>query len=336
MASKNNRSPIAPGSTQRRAYRAASNRRGAASGRRFPDTPPRRNGMPQRDVDLWSRVPKGEGGSRGYWDEMRVRYGAPSGGSAPWAMRFLVAVVIVSVLAVAIAVLYYSNLFPVADVEVAGAEHLTQQEVVASAALPADATMLRIDTGDIEHNLEQSGWVRSASVTRSWPHTLKITITEREVAAVVTITSTENQQDEDWIIDSDGTWLMMLPKADSEEAAAIPEQVYEDADKVLRITNVPYGAQPVAGTKCTDDAVVNALDIVAGLTTSLADSIVQVSATDAVNTTLTLDNGVEIAFGKAEDIRLKERVCLELMEQHPDEIAYINVRVADRPTWRSL
>ena len=44
----------------------------------------------------------------------------------------------------------------------------------------------------------------------------------------------------------------------------------------------------------------------------------------------------DATFGEAEDIRLKERVCLELMEQYPDQIAYINVRVAERPTWRSI
>lgn len=257
-------------------------------------------------------------------------------GFGPWAVRLAVAVTIVAALAVVGAVLYYSNLFPIENVQVEGAEHLTQQEVVQVAAVPSDATMLRCDTGAIERRLEQSGWVRSATVTRIPPDTLQITITEREVAAVVTITSTEDQQDESWIIDADGTWLMELPDQGSEEAASVPTQVYEDAAGVLRITDVPYGSRPAAGAKCTDAAVLNALDIVAGLTTSLADSIVQVSATDAANTTITLENGIEIAFGEAKDIRLKERVCLELMEQHPDEIAYINVRVADRPTWRSI
>ena len=276
-----------------------------------------------------------DGGGRGGRSMPRTRRGG-GGGLGPIIARLLMILIIVAVFGVGGAVLYFSNLFPIENVQVAGAEHLTQEEVAEAAAIPADSTMLRVDTGAIQHRLEQNGWVRSASVTRVLPGTLQITITEREVTAVVTITSTEDQQDEDWIIDADGTWLMELPPADSEEAAQIPARVYEDAANVLRITNVPYGSQPVAGTKCTDDAVLNALDIVSGLTTNLADEIVQVSATDAANTTITLENGIEIAFGEAEDIRLKERVCLELMEQYPDQIAYINVRVAERPTWRSI
>ena len=100
---------------------------------------------------------------------------------------------------------------------------------------------------------------------------------------------------------------------------------------------MPYGTSPETGAFCTDENVNNALDIVAGMTTSLADQVVLVKATDAESTKLTIDNGVEIAFGKAEDIREKERrdAC-EIIEQNPGSVAYINVRVVDRPTWRAL
>ena len=93
---------------------------------------------------------------------------------------------------------------------------------------------------------------------------------------------------------------------------------------------------PEIGEVCTDSNVNNALAIVSGMTTELADSVVRVSATDAESTILTLDNGVEIAFGAAEDIREKERVCLALLEEHEGNIAYINVRTVSSPTWRSL
>ncbi len=131
-------------------------------------------------------------------------------------------------------------------------------------------------------------------------------------------------------------WLMAIPDQDSELGQSISQQIYEDAASVLHITDVPYGTSPETGAFCTDENVNNALDIVAGMTTSLADQVVLVKATDAESTKLTLDNGVEIAFGKAEDIREKERVCLEIMEQNPGSVAYINVRVVDRPTWRAL
>ena len=103
---------------------------------------------------------------------------------------------------------------------------------------------------------------------------------------------------------------------------------------MLHITDVPYGVTPEIGAWCTDENVNNALSIVDGMTTDLAGRVKAVSATDAESTLLTLDNGIEIAFGTADNIRDKERVCLEIMEQHPS-VVYINVRVVDRPTWRA-
>jgi cell division protein FtsQ len=72
------------------------------------------------------------------------------------------------------------------------------------------------------------------------------------------------------------------------------------------------------------------------MTTELADQIKSVSAASSNSTTLTLDNGVEIAFGDSQDIRDKERVCLELLQQYEGKISYINVRVVNKPVWRSM
>ena len=102
------------------------------------------------------------------------------------------------------------------------------------------------------------------------------------------------------------------------------------------ITGVPFGLTPEVGTYCTDGNVNNALEILDGLTGELADQVKAVSATDAQSTLLTLENGIQIAFGTAEDIRDKERICLEIMAKNEGKVAYINVRVPDRPTWRAV
>lgn len=74
----------------------------------------------------------------------------------------------------------------------------------------------------------------------------------------------------------------------------------------------------------------NALAIIDGMSTELADQVKSVSAASSDSTALTLNNGVEIAFGDSSDIRDKERVCLELMREHPGKIAYINVRTVNK------
>ncbi len=72
------------------------------------------------------------------------------------------------------------------------------------------------------------------------------------------------------------------------------------------------------------------------MSTDLAGRVKNVAASDAQSTTLTLDNGIEVAFGNAENIRDKERVILQLMEEYPNKIAYINVRTVSNPIWRTV
>ncbi len=251
-------------------------------------------------------------------------------------LRFFIVVAVVAVLGIGGAVLYYSDLFGVESVSVSGVSHLTASEMTSLAAVPSNTTLLRVDASGIESRLKTNPWVESANVNRQFPHTLELAITERTIQAVVTITSTDGQASENWAIASDGMWLMKIPDQDSDQAKNVSSQVYEDAQSVLHITGVPYGVRPQEGAYCTDASVTNALNIVSGLTTDLANQVCTVSATDSANTILTLDNGVQIAFGTAEDIRSKERICIELMGQYPDSIAYINVRVVERPTWRAL
>ena len=244
-------------------------------------------------------------------------------------------VIFLLLLAGAIA-LYIAPIAKVNNISVKGAEHLTRQEMLALAAVPSDTTLLRVDAAQIEQNCLRDAWIKSVEVNRIFPDTLELVVTEREIAATVAVPTGSSTVTRVWAISSDGIWLMPIPDKESEAAASVSEQVYIDAESVLQIVDVPYGTAPEIGASCTDSNVNNALSIVSGMTTDLAPRVVRVSATDAESTILTLDNGVEIAFGAAENIRDKERVCLALLEEYEGTIAYINVRSVSNPTWRSL
>ena len=246
-----------------------------------------------------------------------------------------VLVIVVIVLVGALA-LYLAPIATIQHISIKGAEHLTEEEMLALAEIPEDTTLLRVDTTQIEQNCLRDAWIKEVAVNRVFPDTLELVVTEREIAATVAVPTESSTVTRVWAIADDKTWLMPIPDKESEAAATVSEQVYLDAESVLQIVDVPYGTSPEIGEVCTDSNVNNALAIVSGMTTELADSVVRVSATDAESTILTLDNGVEIAFGAAEDIREKERVCLALLEEHEGNIAYINVRTVSSPTWRSL
>lgn len=246
-------------------------------------------------------------------------------------------VIIVSVLAALViggAVVYNSSLFTIENVTVTGVEHLTTADMTNMANVPSNTTLLRVDAVGIRERLKQNAWVADADVKRVFPHTLELAVTERAIAATVAVPTEDAKSVKTWAISSDHLWLMPIPDQNSEAGKNTSPKVYEDAASVLAIVDVPYGTKAELGTYCTDDTVNNALDIVSSMTTELAGRVTKVSANGAEETKLVLDNGVEIAFGKAEHIRDKERVCLKIMEEHPD-VVYINVRVVDRPTWRA-
>ncbi len=253
--------------------------------------------------------------------------------------RFLIAAaVVVAALLIVIAglALSRSSALAVTGVEVRGSSYLTEGDIAALAPVPEGTSLLEVDVAAIEKGIERDAWVEDARVSRSFPSTLIIDITEREIGAIVEIATGDSNTVQAWAIASDGVWLMALPDPTSELGQAISPAIYEDAANALLITSVPYGLSPEMGVRCSDGNVNNALDIVNGLTTELADQVRVVSATDAESTQLTLENGIEIAFGTAEDIRDKERICLEIMEQNPGAVAYINVRVVSAPTWRAV
>ena len=307
-----------------------SNRQGAyPSGRPSTRSGYTPTGRPSSRTGRVSSVSVGEVAQYGRNQRMQQTY-------RRYVMRLGVIVGIIAVLFLCALGVYYSPAFGVEEVHVDGAEHLTAQEMSALAAVPENTTLLRVDAKTIRSNIMRDAWIKDVKVKREFPHTLVLDVTERGIAATVTVSINDGEDSQLWAIGQDGMWLCPIPPKDSEEAKTVSPKIYEDADKVFSITDVPYGVIPEVGSYCSDDSVTNAMEVVTGLTTNLKKQVVKVSATSTETTTLTLKSGVEIAFGKAEDIRTKERVCLKIMEENPGKVAYINVRVVSSPTWRSL
>lgn len=242
-------------------------------------------------------------------------------------------------LAVSFLGMYYiiskTNVFEIEEINISGTEHLTAQEVRALISIPQGTTLLNIDTAQIEMSMERDAWVKMVDVNRVFPNKVEIVVHERKIGAIVEVPTGAAQTIQNWAIADDGMWLMVIPSRDSEVGKQLSQQIYDDAEKALHIINVPYGVQPQIGAYCTDENVENALKIITGMTTELADQVKVVSAKDVESTMLTLKNNIEIAFGSADNIREKERICLKIIEENPG-VVFINVRVPERPTYRKV
>ena len=256
--------------------------------------------------------------------------------SRRYAMRFVLLIGAIVVVLAGWAILYNSPAFSIKNVQVNGVEHLTNEEMAQLASVPADTTLLRVDTDAIAARVKQSSWIESVDVKRAFPDTLEIDVTERKVLAIAEMPNDSGTATKSWAIAEDRMWLMPIPDASSEAAQTTSAKIYEDAESAVHIVDLPYGTKAEIGQTCTDEVVSNALDILQEMTTELSGQVIKVSAASVAETSLFLESGVEIAFGSAEDIRDKERTILKIMEDNPDGVAYINVRMVENPTWRSL
>jgi cell division protein FtsQ len=91
----------------------------------------------------------------------------------------------VATFAVTAWVLLGSPWLTVDRVEVRGQSRLSTSQVVAAVHVAPGTPLARVDTGAVAARVRALGPVASVSVTRAWPHTLRVTVVEREPVVAV-------------------------------------------------------------------------------------------------------------------------------------------------------
>ena len=241
--------------------------------------------------------------------------------------RWFFGLLAVAVLVLAAVITFFSPAFSIQSVEVAGNTYLRPEWLTELAQVPADATLLRVDTAAIVQRLQSDPWVAGVDVQRQFPSGLRLTIQERQPVALVTLAGADSSSGQGlWVLAADGTWLGQL--------ADLGQHIQSlDAVTLISITPVDAGVAPEPGQAVSDPGIQNALAIVNGLGTTLRSMVTSIAAPSIVLTTLILSNHVEVAFGAAEDISSKEQIIIQLISEHGSNLQKINVRLADRPTY---
>ena len=138
-------------------------------------------------------------------------------------------VIIIAVVLIGAFAVYLAPIAKIQHISIKGAEHLTNEEMIALAEIPDDTTLLRVDTTRIEQNCLRDAWIKSVAVNRVFPDTLELVVTERKIAATVAVPTGNSAVTRVWAIAQDKTWLMPIPDKESQAAATVSEQVYIDA-----------------------------------------------------------------------------------------------------------
>lgn len=279
--------------------------KGAAQGRRH-------NARSRATASTNGRQRAGDAAARAKREERARRLADRSRTRRVRVLGVLAAVVIVIGGSVAI---YRSPLFTVKVVDVQGATRLTSQEVQGLAAVPADATLLRYPKKDIVERVEADPWVESVVVTRDFPDTLRIRITERTPVALV------DAGDRFWVVDASGMVL--------------GEQSFEETASLVVIRDV-QGLDPRAGRRSSSDTLDNALKVLSGIGQELRAKVRAISAPTVDETTLLTTDAIEILVGEAVELEDKAFLALSIMKEEAGKVIFIDVRSTANPISRGL
>jgi cell division protein FtsQ len=217
-------------------------------------------------------------------------------------LRLVVAGVLVLLLVVGGGwALYFSSWLGAEKVEVSGVSSLSPVRVRTVAKVPLGRPLARLDLAAIQARVETIGAVRSAAVSRSWPHTVHIAITERTPVAVVDRGDGLQEVDEDGV-------LFGSPK------------------------RRPAGMPLVKADPSMDStALAQAGRVAAALPTDLAGRVDHLEVRSPDDIVLLLQDGRTVVWGSSADSDQKAAVAAVLL-RHKARI--VDVSVPGRPTTR--
>lgn len=179
---------------------------------------------------------------------------------------------------------WFSSVLAARTVVVRGERSLTRAEVVAAAEVPVGRPLARIDVSAVRRRVGELLPVDSVRVSRRWPHTVVVTVTERTAVGWV------RKDSQKWAVDADGVLFLVVTRMSSPELAVDPAD-----HSALR------AAARVAGQVARYDP-------------SLAGAVTSVAAATEDSVTLHLKDGRQVVWGSTDRPADKARVLKALLK----------------------
>jgi cell division protein FtsQ len=240
-------------------------------------------------------------------DEETVAIGARSFARRRWLQRlrrlrpFLYAALVLLVVGGGAWLVFFSSVVTAREVSVSGNTTMSSVRVEAVAKVPMGTQLARVDLAAVQARVESMPQVRSASVSRSWPHTIAISITERTPVAVVDRGADLQGVDEDGVL---------------------------FGSYARRPDDLPL-ISTAADVKA--EALAESARVVTALRADIAAEVERVDVESVDRIRLRLTGGRTVMWGSAEQSAEKAEVLAVLLEQPGNEI---DVSVPGRPTTR--
>ncbi|MGZ6779975.1 MAG: cell division protein FtsQ/DivIB [Mycobacterium sp.] len=181
--------------------------------------------------------------------------------------------------------LYFTPIMAARNIVITGVGAVTQDEVIAAAAIKQGTPLLQVNTDDVADRVATIRRVATARVQREYPSTVRITVVER-VPVVV-----KDYPDGPHLFDRDGVDFATAPPP--------PNLSYLEVDN-------PGPSDPA--TKA-------ALEVMTALPPDVAAQVARVSAPSVAAVTLTLADGREVVWGTTDRTQEKAQKLAALLTQ---------------------
>jgi cell division protein FtsQ len=186
--------------------------------------------------------------------------------------------------------LFFSSMLGAKDVSVAGARTVSADQIRTVAAVPAGKPLLRLSTDEIRDRVAAMPGIATVEVSRSWPGTVDITVTERTAIAFF-----DSGPGGDGVHLVDGGGVVF--KTVSARPAGLPE---------LKLPKVS-----------ADDPVTRAVTAVLGvIPEQLLKQVTTATAKTPASVEFTLASGKIVRWGTAEQTDRKAKVLAALLTQN--------------------
>jgi cell division protein FtsQ len=213
----------------------------------------------------------------------------------------LVAVLVLIVLVVGGWAVYFSSWLTAEKVQVTGVETVNPVRVRTVARVPLGRPLARLDLAAIKARVETIGAVEQAEVSRSWPHTVHITVVERTPVAVV----------------DRGNGL---------------QEVDENGVLFGSLSRRPTGMPLIKADPSMDsDALAQAGQVASALPADLAGKVDHLEVRSPDDIVLSLHDGRTVVWGSSADSDRKAQVAGVLLQR---KVRIVDVSVPGRPTTR--
>ena len=215
-------------------------------------------------------------------------------------IRLVVALLVLGLVAGGIWLAFFSAALSARQVAVRGERELTADQVRAAAAVELGRPMLRQDVKDIATRTVTLPAVESASVTRSWPNTITVTVVERRPLLAV------RQPYGFLLVDKSGVGFRTSP-------------------------SVPGGVSVVDANPDNRPLLTDIGAVARALPGKLSSRVTTIRATTTDDISLVLKSGVTVRWGNSSESKLKADIVTVLIKKHPRTI---DVSSPHNPTTR--